>query len=116
MSGSPVPATQPKSTISTIVKWVVGVMVILAVGVVPGAIYQSVGTWQDSRRFPQRGKSVQAGQVMLNIDCSGDRKSPANPEVILDSGIGVPAVGWIKLQPEVAKFARVCSYDRAGWR
>jgi pimeloyl-ACP methyl ester carboxylesterase len=90
-------------------------MVILAVGVVPGAIYQSVGTWRDSRRFPQRGKSVQAGQVMLNIDCSGDRKSPANPEVILDSGIGVPAVGWIKVQPEVAKFARVCSYDRAGY-
>ena len=28
--------------------------------------------------------------------------------------MGVPALGWFKVQPEVAKFARVCSYDRAG--
>jgi pimeloyl-ACP methyl ester carboxylesterase len=35
--------------------------------------------------------------------------------VILDSGMGVPALGWIKVQTEVAKFARICSYDRAGY-
>jgi len=49
--------------------------------------------------------------VKLNLDCSGK----GDPTVILDSGGGVPAVGWIKVQPEVAKFARVCSYDRAGY-
>jgi pimeloyl-ACP methyl ester carboxylesterase len=27
----------------------------------------------------------------------------------------VPGVGWFKVQPEVAKFTRVCSYDRAGY-
>jgi pimeloyl-ACP methyl ester carboxylesterase len=76
-----------------------------------GAIYQVVGEWRDARRFPQRGRSVQAGAVKLNLDCTGQ----ASPTVILDSGMGVPAVGWIKVQPEVAKFARVCSYDRAGY-
>ncbi len=35
--------------------------------------------------------------------------------MILESGLGVPALGWAKVQPEVAKFARVCSYDRAGY-
>jgi len=35
--------------------------------------------------------------------------------VILDSGLGVPAAGWDLVLPEVAKFARVCSYDRAGY-
>jgi pimeloyl-ACP methyl ester carboxylesterase len=35
--------------------------------------------------------------------------------VILESGSGVPALGWLKVQPEVAKFAHVCSYDRAGY-
>ena len=49
--------------------------------------------------------------MKLNLDCSGK----GDPTVILDSGGGVPAVGWIKVQPEVAKFARVCSYDRAGY-
>jgi pimeloyl-ACP methyl ester carboxylesterase len=35
--------------------------------------------------------------------------------VVLDSGLGVPALGWILVQSEVARFARVCSYDRAGY-
>jgi pimeloyl-ACP methyl ester carboxylesterase len=79
-----------------------------------GAIYQIVGAWSDARNFPQQGRSVQAGQVKLNIDCSGSER----PTVVLDSGLGglgAPALGWIKVQPEVAKFARVCSYDRAGY-
>jgi pimeloyl-ACP methyl ester carboxylesterase len=116
MSNSPGLVAQRQKPCSKIVKWLLVAVVILAVGAVTtGAGYQTVGTWRDSRRFPQRGRSVQAGQVKLNIDCSGDRKGPGSPEVILDSGIGVPAVGWIKVQPEVAKFARVCSYDRAGY-
>jgi pimeloyl-ACP methyl ester carboxylesterase len=57
------------------------------------------------------GYRSQAGKLRLNIDCSGH----GSPTVILDSGMGVPAVGWAKVQPEVAKFARVCSYDRAGY-
>ena len=76
-----------------------------------GAIYQIVGDWRDINRFPQRGKSVQAGLVKLNLNCTGH----GSLTVILDSGSGIPAVGWIKVQPEVAEFARVCSYDRAGY-
>jgi pimeloyl-ACP methyl ester carboxylesterase len=49
--------------------------------------------------------------VSLNLDCTGS----GSPTVILDSGLGVPAIGWYKIQPEVAKFTRVCSYDRAGY-
>jgi hypothetical protein len=36
-----------------------------------GGLYQLLGTTLDSRRFPQRGKSIQAGQVKLNMDCGG---------------------------------------------
>ena len=88
------------------------VLVLLLTGLaVAGAIYQTIGNWRDARRFPQRGTSVQAGPVRLNIDCAG-RGSPA---VILDSGMGIPALGWMRVQPEVAKFTHVCSYDRAGY-
>jgi pimeloyl-ACP methyl ester carboxylesterase len=34
--------------------------------------------------------------------------------VILDSGLGDTYISWRKVQPEIAKFTRVCSYDRAG--
>jgi pimeloyl-ACP methyl ester carboxylesterase len=76
-----------------------------------GAAYQALGNWNDARRFPQKGRLVQAGPIKLNIDCSGEGK----PTVILESAGGVPARGWAKVQPEVAKFTRVCSYDRAGY-
>ncbi len=29
--------------------------------------------------------------------------------------MGVPALGWLLVQPGVARFSRVCSYDRAGY-
>jgi len=35
--------------------------------------------------------------------------------VVLDTGLGVPAIGWKAVQTEVAKFTHVCSYDRAGY-
>ena len=75
-------------------------------------VVQLIGDWRDARRFPQRGRSVQAGPVRLNIDLHR-RWEPHR-----DSGKrgGVPALGWIDVQRQVAKFARVCSYDRAGYR
>jgi pimeloyl-ACP methyl ester carboxylesterase len=81
-----------------------------------GAGYQFFATLSDAKRFPQQGRSVPLGpefpKVTLNLDCSG---SGGGPTVILDSGLGVPAVGWKFVQSEVAKFAHVCSYDRAGY-
>jgi pimeloyl-ACP methyl ester carboxylesterase len=79
-----------------------------------GAIYQAYGNWSDARRFPQKGRLVQAGAIKLNIDCSGEG-STGKPTVILESAGGIPARGWAKVQPDVAKFTRVCSYDRAGY-
>jgi pimeloyl-ACP methyl ester carboxylesterase len=76
-------------------------------------MYQQIGNWLDARRFPNKGRLVQVGAIKLNLDCSGQAGS--GPTVILESAGGVPARGWAKVQPEVAKFTRVCSYDRAGY-
>lgn len=46
----------------------------------------------------------------LNLRCSGE--GPIT--VLLESGLGYPSYSWRLVQPEVARFARVCSYDRAG--
>lgn len=90
------------------------VMLIVCAGVA-GAAYQAVANWKDTRRFPQEGRSIALGAdfpgVALNLNCSGQE----TPRVILDSGLGVPGAGWDLVQPEVAKFARVCWYDRAGY-
>src|SRR5579884_3997115 len=67
---------------------------------VAGAAYQLLGNVHDPGRFPQHGRSVRAGKLRLNIDCSGH----GGPTVILDSGMGVPGVGWAMVQPAVAEF------------
>lgn len=89
-------------------------VLVVAVAVL-GACYQAIENGADARRFPQKGKSVSLGSsfgnLTLNIDCEGQ----GSPTVILDSGLGVPAVGWERVQTEAAKFTRVCSYDRAGY-
>jgi len=89
-------------------------LLILAAGLA-GMAYQSIATMRDAKRFPQEGRSVALGAdfpgVFLNLNCSG----AGSPTVILDSGLGVPAAGWDMVQSEVAKFTRVCSYDRAGY-
>ena len=35
--------------------------------------------------------------------------------MVLDSGMGGSSLDWLRVQPEIAKFTRVCSYDRAGY-
>ncbi len=84
-----------------------------AVLIASGAVYEFVGRSQDQRRFPRQGQLIDIGGRRLNLNCTGQGK----PTVILESGLGVPAIGWKDVQSEVEKFARVCSYDRAdtGW-
>jgi pimeloyl-ACP methyl ester carboxylesterase len=51
------------------------------------------------------------GGYKLNIDCTGK----GSPTVVLESGLETPAKGWRLVQPGIANFTRVCSYDRAGY-
>lgn len=46
----------------------------------------------------------------LNLRCQG----AGSVTVVLDAGGGAYSPTWAAVQPGIAKFARVCSYDRAG--
>jgi pimeloyl-ACP methyl ester carboxylesterase len=76
-----------------------------------GAAYQSVATKFDGRKYPPPGGLVDAGGYRLHLNCTGE----GTPTVVLDAGLGGGVPDWSLVQPEVAKFARVCSYDRAGF-
>ncbi len=56
------------------------------------------------------GQLVDIGGYKLHISCIGQ----GSPTVILDSGLGDSYLSWRKVQPQIARFTRVCSYDRAG--
>ena len=83
---------------------------LLLVAIVAGFLYENVSEARDRRFNPMQGRLVDVGGRKMHIDCLGD----AAPTVILDSGLGDSYLSWRKVQPQIAKFARVCSYDRAG--
>jgi len=52
-----------------------------------------------------------AKKHQLFLKCTGERHGPV---VVFESGMGNASSDWSKVQPEVAKFTKACSYDRAG--
>jgi len=65
-----------------------------------------------AKLFAPPGKMTNVGGHDLHIDCSGRGR----PTVVLEGGAGAGfSFDWALVQPEIAKTARVCSYDRAGY-
>ncbi len=75
-----------------------------------GFLYENISEARDRRFNPVSGKLIDVGGRKMHIDCTGN----GSPTVILDSGLGDTYLSWRKVQPEIARFTRVCSYDRAG--
>jgi pimeloyl-ACP methyl ester carboxylesterase len=89
----------------------IGLCILIVVAASTGAAYQWLATRKDLAANPPPGRLVDVGGHRLHILCSGS----GEPAVILENGLGSSGlVGWSLVQPEVAKFTRVCSYDRAG--
>lgn len=57
------------------------------------------------------GVLVDIGGQRLHVYCTGH----GSPTVLLESGSGDFSVIWALVQPGVASFTRVCSYDRGGY-
>jgi pimeloyl-ACP methyl ester carboxylesterase len=62
--------------------------------------------------LPPNGTLVDVGGSKLDLFCQG---TASGSTVILDAGNGETSLTWTLVQPEVAKFSRVCAYDRAGY-
>ena len=60
---------------------------------------------------PPPGRFVGVGSHRLHIHCTGT----GTPSVVFESGLGGTSLDWVRVQPEVARFTRACSYDRAGY-
>jgi pimeloyl-ACP methyl ester carboxylesterase len=60
--------------------------------------------------YAQPGKLVSVNGYRLNLYCTGS----GSPAVVFDSGFLDWAPAWSTVQPQIAKWTRACSYDRAG--
>jgi pimeloyl-ACP methyl ester carboxylesterase len=57
------------------------------------------------------GRLIDVGGHRLHMNCQGK----GDPTVVMESGAGDFSFDWALVQPEVARFTRVCTYDRAGY-
>lgn len=87
-----------------------GVVGIVAGAALVGGLYQFRATHGDLAATPPPGRLVDVGGHRLHVWCTGS----GAPTVVLEAGWGGTAFDWGHVQPSVAQFTRVCSYDRAG--
>jgi pimeloyl-ACP methyl ester carboxylesterase len=57
------------------------------------------------------GKMVDLGGHRLHVNCVGR----GGPTVVVENGLGDFSFDWVLVQARVARFARICTYDRAGY-
>lgn len=67
---------------------------------------------QLASKYPAPGQMVDIGKYSLHIYCAGD--PAATPVIVVSPGSGMSSAHWPLVQPEVARFARICVYDRPG--
>ena len=109
------PSTPARSKSQRIAKWVIriGCVILLLIAAVAAFAFvrEFIASRKDAKRFPPEGLKIDVGGYALNLNCTGS----GTPTVILESGWSMPGASWSLVQPKVAKFTRVCSYDRAGY-
>ena len=90
---------------------IIGISILVLVGL--GLSYQYIATKLDKRKYPPVGKLIDIGGYKLHMIDSGVNHT--GPVIVMDGGAGACALDWALVQPEIAKFARVITYDRAGY-
>jgi pimeloyl-ACP methyl ester carboxylesterase len=95
----------------TILIWILATVVVLAaLAVIAGVVYQALGTLADRRRHPPFGRLVDVGGHRLHIFRAGE----GQPQVVFDAGLPGTTLSWCYVQPRVSAFSATASYDRAG--
>lgn len=94
------------TVVATMIAVILGLMIV-------GMLYEWRSAARDRQVFPPPGELIDVGGHRLHIHCMG--REQAVPAVIFESGSGSSGIDWALVQPEIARFAPACVYDRAGY-
>ncbi|CAN5700117.1 alpha/beta hydrolase [soil metagenome] len=94
-----------------IIKGGLALLLLAAILVVAALVAEGLARRRDATLYPPPEKMIAVDGRRLHIRCLGQ----GGPTVVLEAGGGNPAMLAFPVQDRVARFARVCSYDRAGF-
>jgi pimeloyl-ACP methyl ester carboxylesterase len=78
---------------------------------VMGTVFLAVLCSAAPKEPPPIGQLIDIGGRMLHIHCTGS----GSPTVIVENGGAAFSFDWELVRPPVARFTRICTYDRAGY-
>ena len=73
-------------------------------------MFQRTGLRADAQRYAAPGQLFDCGGTRLHLYPTGS----GAPTVVLEAGLVATSLNWREFQAQLAEFARVVSYDRAG--
>ncbi len=103
--------SKSKGCLRTLLRGLVVLTVLVVLLAVLGFSYEHYASGQDPKRYPPLGRLIDVENHQMHLYCTGN----GAPTVVLESPATGSAIDWGYVQPEIAKFTRVCAYDRAGF-
>ena len=90
---------------------VLSLFALIAITVACSTAFNALAIHHFRTTYHPPGQLLEVGGYRMHIYCTGS----GSPTLILDAGFGDDWFVWSKVQPELSKTTRVCSYDRAGY-
>lgn len=75
----------------------------------------AISTGSDDFSKGDHAASESIGSHSLFLRVSGPPRHPGDPVIIIEAGHSDGSLTWPAVQRHISQFARVCSYDRAGY-
>jgi pimeloyl-ACP methyl ester carboxylesterase len=93
--------------------WLMLLGVLVLASVAMGVTYQFIATARDRQTYPPPGKLIDVDGQHMHLYLMSNHHDK-EPVIVLEAGATSCSFEWGWVQPEVAKFASVVAYDRAG--
>jgi len=92
-------------------KVLLGLLALVVLVIVVGAVWEQVQRRSAARRFPVQGTLVDIGGRKIQLDCRGS----GSPTVVLIHGLDTGgSLSWSAVHDSIAQTTRTCAYSRAG--
>lgn len=93
-------------------RWLRRSLLAIAALLLAGFAYEWIAETRDAAAYPPPGQLIAVDGHRLHIHCIGTE----GPTVVVEQGVGGPSILWQPVAREIAKFARLCLYDRPGYQ